>query len=147
VTAATTPTRVRGHGWLEWATVGEVLAGATCAWADLDGFHIDPCPAQPPHTSHLWAWHGRDMWRARIDAGRTLLTQLTTLDTGGPDTITTTCYPGMPWPQDYGAIGEQPPGVLDQAYELFEVPGDPAAGSAAVLFVRRAAPAGGDRGA
>lgn len=148
MTTAATPARIHGHGWLDWGSVREHLAGATCAWADLDGFHIDGCPPQVPCTSHLWAWHGRDTWRARIDSDRTLLTQLTELDADEPGTIAVTRYPGIPWPKEYGAIGDQPPQILDEEYELFELSGDAAAGSGAVMFVRRAtAPAAGDRDA
>lgn len=132
--------RVTAHGWLDWPTVQNHLAGAACAWADLDGYHVDDCPTTAPYASHLWAWQRDVLWRARIEAGRTLLTELALLDSHAG--LTVTCHPGLPWPADYGAIGAQPPGVLADAYQLVELPGDPITGAGAVLFARRLPPAG-----
>lgn len=57
---APTPTapeaRLYGYGRLEWDQVCALLDDAICAWADLDGLHLDPAPAAAPPTSHLWAW-------------------------------------------------------------------------------------------
>jgi hypothetical protein len=86
------------------------------------------------------------MWRARIEPGRALLTQLTALDTADPGAIVVTRQPGIPWPKVYGAIGEQPTKVLDGLYDLFEMPGDPVEGSGGVVFVRKAGARGSDDG-
>jgi hypothetical protein len=46
-----------GHGRQPWSEIRPLLEGCTCAWADLDGFHAEPPPADPPLATHLWAWN------------------------------------------------------------------------------------------
>ncbi|SDQ35302.1 hypothetical protein [Actinopolyspora saharensis] len=52
----------------EWKHLHELTHGWTAAWADNHGFHLDAVPAEPPATTHLWAWTTGRWLRARIDA-------------------------------------------------------------------------------
>lgn len=56
-----------GHGRLSWWDTRALLAGCTCAWADLEGFHVGKPPTEPPIASHLWGWDPERLVRARID--------------------------------------------------------------------------------
>lgn len=51
----------------EWAQLHQATRGWTAAWADNRGFHLDAMPAEPPETTHLWAWAPGRWLRARID--------------------------------------------------------------------------------
>ena len=64
--------RLEGWGEVGWSRLVEAADGMTCAWADYEGFHIGPCPAQAPPYSHIWGWNadGTTLFRGRIDAGR-----------------------------------------------------------------------------
>jgi hypothetical protein len=48
---------LRSHDAPTWPDVAARLAGATCAWADLDGWHVGTAPdTEPVGTTHIWAW-------------------------------------------------------------------------------------------
>src|SRR5690606_10981621 len=51
----------------EWAQLHQATRGWAAAWADNRGFHLDAMPAEPPETTHLWAWAPGRWLRARID--------------------------------------------------------------------------------
>jgi hypothetical protein len=36
------------HGRRPWPEIYSLLTGCICAWADLDGFHAEPAPGEPP---------------------------------------------------------------------------------------------------
>lgn len=59
--------RLISRGRLSWSKVVEAAKGLTCAWADLDGFHVGPAPTTAPPYSHLWGWSPVRCLRARID--------------------------------------------------------------------------------
>lgn len=51
-----------------WAELLQALGDAwTASWADHHGFHQEALPAEPPRTTHLWAWRTGSWLRARID--------------------------------------------------------------------------------
>lgn len=52
----------------------------TAAWADTTGFHIGPVPAEPPVTTHLWAWTTGAWLRVRVDGHHWWAAILTTGD-------------------------------------------------------------------
>lgn len=56
-----------------WADLVDRLAGHTCLWQDLDGYHVEAPPTQAPRTSILWAWaEDGSMVRVRIDDDRSI---------------------------------------------------------------------------
>jgi hypothetical protein len=135
---------LRTHGWTTWPTAARHLTDATCAWADLDGFHVDRCPAERPPTTHLWAWHGGTLWRARLDGLEVLLTELTihpelpkVLTGSEPHTLPCMVQvtPAIAWNPTYDAIGSQPTTVLQSAYTLYHMPGDPDQDIGGIAFV------------
>lgn len=66
-----------GTGWLtDWKDVVGILADATCTWVDLTGTQLTMCPATAPVTTHLWAWRDADLFRVRIDDGRSIVARL-----------------------------------------------------------------------
>jgi hypothetical protein len=74
----------------DWAGVLVELEGMTCAWADLDGFHVAEAPTGQPVATHLWAW-APDRWvTMRIEPDRMWLARLTEADVddeGGHDLV------------------------------------------------------------
>jgi len=56
-------------GKMTWAqALTGPLDGTTCLWQDLDGLHVEPAPTDPPPTSLIWGWRGRDhLVRLRLD--------------------------------------------------------------------------------
>ena len=58
---------LEGTGRTQWSEIQPQLEGMTCAWADLDGFHVEAVPREQPVTTHLWGW-APDRWvRVRVD--------------------------------------------------------------------------------
>jgi hypothetical protein len=51
----------------EWALLYQRAQSWSAAWADVEGFHLETMPPQPPVTTHLWAWTSRHWLRVRID--------------------------------------------------------------------------------
>lgn len=80
-----------------WARLaGEVLAGCTCLWQDLDGLHVEPAPPQAPLTSILWAWADTGaMLRVRLDGDIGYVATC-------PADVTTTAV--LPWGPDDGRV-------------------------------------------
>jgi len=40
-----------------WVDVTSALDGLTCAWTDIDGWHIAPLPNDEPiGATHIWGW-------------------------------------------------------------------------------------------
>ncbi|MCW2914728.1 MAG: hypothetical protein JWN52_2796 [Actinomycetia bacterium] len=120
-----TTATLRAHGRLTWADARTLLAGATCAWTDLDGAHLGPAPETAPvGASHLWAWTGRWCARLRFDDDAVYCGVLH-LDASSGETVTVTIRTGLRlWgPGDLQA-GPVPAGAADQEWELLEVNGD-----------------------
>lgn len=102
------------HGWgrLAWSDIQRLLEGATCAWADYDGFHFGDCPDGAPPYSHLWAWKGKEvLYRVRIDGANGIVGGLTlsamTEHAREPiesKLVEVVRHRGMPWTHD-GRVG------------------------------------------
>jgi CRISPR/Cas system CSM-associated protein Csm3 (group 7 of RAMP superfamily) len=95
----------RGQGTLRLASL---LDGCTCAWADLDGFHRDPPPADPPLTTHLWAWDAARLIRVRIDGGDGITAELRLSDTGQGDPVSVTGRKATSWLAGDGRVSAAP---------------------------------------
>ncbi|MCX5054663.1 MULTISPECIES: hypothetical protein [unclassified Streptomyces] len=136
-TARAVPARLERAGRLAWAEARTLLTGTTCAWADLDGFHIAPAdrlPEQPLHATHLWAWDARRCLRLRID-GPHALTALLTPGQDGGEQVRIHIRPGTPWAKDDQQAGPLPAEAHALNFELLELPGPTPA-----TFVRATAP-------
>lgn len=60
--------RICGTGWGAWQDQADRLAGWAAAWSDVTGAHLSTVPPRAPvGATHLWAWSGEVMARARID--------------------------------------------------------------------------------
>jgi hypothetical protein len=70
------------HGRLSWLQTRVLLDETTCAWADLDGFHCEGPPTDPPLTTHVWAWSDQRMLRLRVDGAEAVAAEL---QLGPPD--------------------------------------------------------------
>jgi hypothetical protein len=115
------------------------LTEATCLWQDLDGLHLAPPPATPPHTSILWAWTPTGtLLRLRIDDNTVHLAQWE----GAGDVET------VPWSADQ-TVDEQDrrvasyrgsntsDGGLGSTYtEITVHPNDPADNHGPITFIR-----------
>ncbi|MGL5862187.1 MAG: hypothetical protein ACRCY9_13125 [Phycicoccus sp.] len=76
-----------GLGMLDWEQIRDLCAASTCAWADYDGFHIEPAdqlPQEAPPYTHLWAWSPRHLIRVRLDGPGGVVGVLIP-NTDGPD--------------------------------------------------------------
>lgn len=130
------PARLDRIGRLAWAEARSLLAGTTCAWADLDGFHITGAhelPEEPLHATHLWAWDQDHCLRLRIDGPQALTAALHPGQDGG-EQVYARVRPGTPWAPDDKQVGPLPPDAHALAFELLELPGP-----APATFVRAAA--------
>ncbi|WP_033326351.1 hypothetical protein [Streptomyces yerevanensis] len=135
-TALPTAARLARHGRLDWTEARSLLAGTTCAWADLDGFHVtgaDRLPAHPPPSTHLWAWGQNRCLRLRIDGPYALTAALHPGQDGG-EQVRVHIRPGTPWAADDKQVGPLPPEAHALAFELLELPGP-----APATFVRATA--------
>lgn len=131
--AALTPARLERHGRLPWSDARNLLAGTTCAWADLDGFHIAPAadlPETVPPATHVWAWgDGAPCFRLRVDGADALVAALHVGDDGGG--LRVRVRPGRPWNENDHQVGPLRPEAYQLDFDLLEV-----AGATPVTFVR-----------
>lgn len=51
----------------DWRQLRSLAVDWDASWADVAGFHLEPMPATPPITTHLWAWTANRWLRVRID--------------------------------------------------------------------------------
>jgi hypothetical protein len=127
-------TTLAGHGRIRWDRARTLLAGATCAWADLDGSHLGPAPEDAPvGASHLWAW--TDEWCARLrfddDAVYAGFLHFTD-DAAAGETVEVTARTGMRlWAPGDLQAGPIPPDADTWDWELLEV-----TGAQPITFVR-----------
>ncbi|MEV3952787.1 hypothetical protein [Streptomyces albogriseolus] len=129
--------RLERLGRLDWSEARTRLAGTTCAWADLDGFHVAPATALPeaaPHATHLWAWDASRSLRLRIDGSQALVAALQLGQDGG-EQVRVQARPGTPWAEDDQQVGPLAPEAHALAFELLEL-----SGPAPATFVRASAP-------
>jgi hypothetical protein len=67
------------RGRLTWSAIRSLVGDRTCAWGDLDGFHVGAVPDSAPSYSHFWSWqdteNGHETWllRARIDGDEAIV--------------------------------------------------------------------------
>jgi hypothetical protein len=80
---------LHGYGQVEWPRVQDLLGDATCCWADIDGWHVDPLPSQPPCTTHLWAWTNTVQWRLRVDGSKAIVAMLGSTEHAPPGATAT----------------------------------------------------------
>lgn len=124
-TARLVPARLDRVGRLAWADARPLLAGTTCAWADLDGFHVtgaERLPDEPPYATHLWAWDDTHCLRLRLDGGRALTAALHPGQDGG-EQVNAHVRPGTPWDAADKQVGPLRPEVHALAFELLELTG------------------------
>jgi hypothetical protein len=93
-----------GHGRQPWSEIRPLLDGCTCAWADLDGFHAEPPPADPPLATHLWAWNDGKLLRVRIDGTDGIAAELRLTDSGQGEPVTVTERQATTWPSGEGRV-------------------------------------------
>ncbi|MCX4429656.1 hypothetical protein [Streptomyces mirabilis] len=137
LTARAVPARLERIGRLGWVEARALLTGTTCAWADLDGFHVaaaDRVPEHPLHATHLWAWDLRRCLRMRID-GPHALTALLMPGQDGGEQVLVHARPGTPWAKGDQQAGPLPAEAHALSFELIELPGP-----APATFVRATAP-------
>lgn len=124
-TAQPVPARLERLGRLDWPEARALLAGTTCAWVDLDGFHLAPAAALPqdaPHATHLWAWDTTYCLRLRIDGSRALAAALRPGQDGG-EQVHAHIRPGTPWAKHDKQAGPLPAEAHALTFELLELPG------------------------
>ncbi len=124
-TATVQPARLDRIGRLSWPQARSLLAGTTCAWADLDGFHVADAgrlPADPPHSTHLWAWDQARCLRLRIDGPQALTAVLRPSQDSG-EQVHVHVRPGTPWAAGDQQAGPLPPEAHALDFELLELPG------------------------
>lgn len=122
--------RLVRHGRLPWPGARALLAGTTCAWSDLDGFHLQPAdrlPEDTPVATHLWAWTTDTCFRLRLDDGHALVASLH-LSEGGDHVHV---RPARSWGADDRQVGPLPAEAHGLELELLELTGRTPA-----LFVR-----------
>ena len=126
-----------GYGRIAWSQLRAMLGGAPAAWADYEGFHIQPAPSDPPPYTHLWAWTDHWLIRARID-GDTAITAALALPaqpetTAAPvlrEQVSYRCVTARTWPEDEPRVGPLAPGVPGRPATLYLI-----AGTRPVTFV------------
>ena len=110
------------HGRRPWAEIRPLLAGCTCAWADLDGFHAEPPPADPPLATHLWAWNDGKLLRVRIDGTDGIAAELCLADPGHGEPVTVTERQATTWPSGEGRVSAAET-WRDRALRIYQVAG------------------------
>jgi hypothetical protein len=110
------------HGRRPWAEIRPLLADCTCAWADLDGFHAEPPPADPPLATHLWAWADGKLLRLRIDGGDAIPAELRLTNPGHGAPVTVTDRQAPTWPAGEGRVSASQP-WRDRTIRVYQVAG------------------------
>jgi hypothetical protein len=134
--------RLHRLGPLTWPALRTLLtddpayAGARCAWADLNGFHLEsatalPTDPPPPLATHLWAWGAQAVLRSRIDTGRALTCALLPDNATPGDVVPVRIRPGLAWPADDLQVGRPDRPLPAPGIELLEL-----TGPAPATFVR-----------
>ena len=128
-----------GFGHQSWTALQELLGPAVGWWADLDGWHHGALPATTPLSSHLWAWHGQECWRLRIDGSAAVVARLAPPDTPPPasadaqltEHVTVRRGEARSWPADDQQVHPRKDPLPLWTWELFEV-----VGPGPITFVR-----------
>ncbi len=105
-------------GWRRWDEVRPLLDGFEGAWADLDGWHQGPLPADAPLATHVWAWNPRGdvLVRLRCDGDSCVGAVLAhegadpppVTDGTGPSLVTVDTGVSRPWNDDLRLSDELP---------------------------------------
>jgi hypothetical protein len=120
-----------GYGRMPWSRLTAMLANTEAAWADYDGFHIGPPPPGPPPYSHLWAWTGPWLARARIDGDAAILGVLAL--TGEPgnappaifrETVRYQRARATNWPTTENRAGPLPEAAAGREMAIYLIPGE-----------------------
>ncbi|MGW2917817.1 hypothetical protein ACWDBF_08125 [Streptomyces angustmyceticus] len=124
------------HGRLTWPEARTLLAGTTCAWADLDGMHLAPAgdlPEETPCATHLWAWDPLRCLRLRFDTRHALTAALhSTAPSALPsNSVRIRISRGMPWAPEDARVGPLEPDIHTLDPELLEL-----TGATPAVFVR-----------
>lgn len=97
--------RLVRHGWQPWSRVVQHLVGAHCLWLDVDGLQRGAASASfPPGGTHLWAWADRRLFRARLDIGSAVLTELELEPITSQDICEVRRWLSPTWPPGEGRI-------------------------------------------
>lgn len=110
------------HGRQPWAAIRTLLHGCVCAWADLDGFHGEPAPAEAPLATHLWAWDTDRLLRIRIDGSEGIAAELRLTESAQGKPVTITERDATSWPVGEGRVsaGQE---WRDRALRVYQVDG------------------------
>jgi hypothetical protein len=116
-----------GHGRMPWPDARRLLAGHTCAWADLDGFHLTSAPKEAPLTATLWSWQNETLMRLRIDGpaaivGRLDLSPHPGDPSSGSEPVDVTVRKSSTWAVDEARVSV-PEKWRDREVTLYEVIG------------------------
>jgi len=120
-----------GYGRVSWPELARLRGEAESAWADYDGFHIGHPPAKPPPYSHLWAWTGEWLLRARIDGGQAIVGVLALGGAPGvaPPHVTTLKVryqraAAATWPHNEKRVGPIAREIADRPVDTFLISGE-----------------------
>jgi hypothetical protein len=117
-----TEARLVARGRLPWEQALPHLTDTTCLWADIDGLHSGPPPAQAPIATHLWAWDEDRLLRVRVDGADCILAELHLDPAAAGDPVRIAIRQVPTWP-----LGEGRVSVADQwrarSATLYEVLG------------------------
>ncbi len=103
-TVSTRTAWLTAHGRRPWADISSLLTGCTCTWADLDGFHAGPPPAEAPLATHLWAWSPGRLLRIRVDGSDGITAELHLTDPGQGEPVQVTERDTAAWPPREGRV-------------------------------------------
>lgn len=120
--AATFTAWLIARGRRPWAEIRPLLTDCTCAWADIDGFHAGPPPADPPLATHLWAWNTDRLLRVRIDGREGIAAELRLADSGQGEPVSVTERQATSWPAGEGRVSVQQ-AWRDRAVRIYQVAG------------------------
>jgi hypothetical protein len=95
------------HGRRPWTEIRPLLSGCMCAWADLDGFHAEAPPAEPPLATHLWAWDADKLLRIRIDGSDGIAAELLLGGASRGERVEVTRREAVSWPLGEGRVSVQ----------------------------------------
>lgn len=110
------------HGRRPWTGIRPLLSGCTCAWADLDGFHAEAPPVDPPLATHLWAWDAGKLLRIRIDGSDGIAAELRLTGPGQGEPVAVTVREAVSWPSGEGRVSVQQE-WRDRVLHVYEVTG------------------------
>ncbi len=122
---------LHAYGRIPWVGLAAVLDEATTAWADYHGFHIGHAPTEAPPYSHVWAWTGNWLLRARIDGSHAIVAVLCMagpppagLPTSVPERVHVTQRRSNTWPSETRRVGPLADTVGGRSVLLHQIDGE-----------------------